>query len=92
VPLASQLVKVGRLERRKGHTQVLQILVEARLPNIRLVCLAPERTGQTQLCLRRAHSLGLQRQARLEFGLDADALRRLLRQSLVYISWSETEY
>jgi glycosyltransferase involved in cell wall biosynthesis len=87
-----QLVSMGRLEWQKGHCQVLEILAGARLPNRQLLCLALERTSQAQAWLSRAYSLGLQRQARLEIGWEAGARRALLRQSLVYFSWSETEY
>jgi glycosyltransferase involved in cell wall biosynthesis len=83
---------MGRLEWQKGHCQVLEILAGARLPNRQLLCLALERTSQAQAWLSRAYSLGLQRQARLEIGWEAGARRALLRQSLVYFSWSETEY
>jgi len=87
-----QLVSMGRLEWQKGHVQVLEILAEARLPNSQLACLAPECTDQAYAFLSRATALGLQRQVRLEIALDSDARRAVLRQSLVYISWSETEY
>jgi glycosyltransferase involved in cell wall biosynthesis len=87
-----QLVSMGRLEWQKGHCQVLEILAGARLPNSQLLCLAPGHTSQVQALLSRAYSLGLQRQAHLEIALEAGARRALLRQSLVYISWSETEY
>ena len=87
-----QLVSMGRLEWQKGHAQVLEILAEARLPNIQFACLAPERTGQAYAFLSRAKALGLQRQVRLEIALDSEARRAVLRQSPVYISWSETEY
>lgn len=90
--LAPQLVSMGRMEWQKGHSQVLDILAEARLPNSRLLCLAPERTGQAHTWLARAKALGLEHQAHLETGLKAEDRRALLRQSLVYISWSETEY
>jgi len=87
-----QLVSMGRLEWQKGHVQALEILAEARLPNSQLTFLAPERTGQADAFLSRAKALGLQHQVRLEIALDAEARRAVLRQSLVYISWSETEY
>jgi glycosyltransferase involved in cell wall biosynthesis len=87
-----QLVSMGRLEWQKGHVQALEILADARLPNSQLACLAPERTGQAYAFLSRAKALGLQRQVRLEIALDSEARRAVLRQSLVYISWSETEY
>jgi len=87
-----QLLSMGRLEWQKGHVQVMEIMAKARLPDCRLLCLAPERTDQAHAWFRRANALGLQGQTCLEIGLEADARRALLRQSLVYISWSETEY
>jgi glycosyltransferase involved in cell wall biosynthesis len=87
-----QLVSMGRLEWQKGHAQVLEILAQARLPNSRLLCLAPERTSHAHDWLSLAKSLGLEGQTRLEIGLEPAARRAVLRQSLVYISWSETEY
>jgi len=87
-----QLVSMGRLEWQKGHVQALEILAEAGVPHSRLACLAPERTGQAYTFLSRAKALGLQRQVRLEIALDSGARRAVLRQSLVYVSWSETEY
>lgn len=91
-PERSQLLSMGRLEWQKGHMQVLEILARAQLANSRLLCLAPQWTSHAKQWNARATALGLERQAQLEIGLDAVARRTLLRQSLVYISWSETEY
>lgn len=67
-------------------------MAAARLPNSQLLYLAPERTSQAQAWFSRAYTLGLHSQARLEIGLEADARRALLSQSLAHISWSETKY
>ena len=89
---SSQVVSMGRLEWQKGHAQALTILARAQVSSSSAVFVAPEHTPHAIDLLRRARRLGVEAQIEFQIGLDAQARRALLRHSLVYISWSETEY